>query len=102
MSTISGDDMITGNLYIPQFALRVSESYGRLRFAFLSLCVVLLSAHVASAQLDRGGIVGIVTDESQAVLPGATVAITNKETGQVTTMITDTAGRYGAALLRIG
>src|SRR5215510_11493033 len=73
-----------------------------LRFVFLSLCLILFGAKAVSAQLDRGGIVGIVTDESQAVLPGATIAITNIETGQITTMITDTAGRYAGALLRIG
>src|SRR5262245_4406180 len=109
---VEGDDMVTRILHVPLVDLRLPEldsrnyarpsDIGRLRFALLSLCLVLLGARAANAQLDRGGIVGVVTDESQAVLPGTTVAITNTETGQVTTMITDTAGRYAGALLRIG
>src|SRR5262249_23324502 len=74
----------------------------RLRIAVLSLCLIMLDTSALNAQLDRGGIVGVVSDESQAVLPGATVAISNTETGQLTTMISDTAGRYAATLLRVG
>src|SRR5262249_62200766 len=72
------------------------------RFAFLSLCLIRFGADALSAQLDRAGIVGIVSDESQAVIPGATVAIKNTETGQVTATITDSAGRYAVTLLRVG
>jgi hypothetical protein len=67
-----------------------------------SFCLILLGVDAVHAQLDRGGIVGIVTDESQAVLPGAVVAIRNTETGQVATLLTDIAGRYAAPLLQVG
>jgi hypothetical protein len=73
-----------------------------LRCVVFSFCAVFVGAGVAGAQVDRGGIVGIVTDESSAVVPGVSVSITNIETGQVTTLITDTAGRYTATLLRVG
>src|SRR5262245_35023365 len=74
----------------------------RVRFVFLSLGLILAGATAVVEQLDRAGIVGIVTDETQAVIPGATVAIKNTETGQVLMLVTDSAGRYAATLLRVG
>lgn len=49
----------------------------------LASCIALLSvlAVVASAQF-RAGIQGVVTDNSGAVVPGASVTLTNKETNQ--------------------
>ena len=43
------------------------------------LAVVLTSA--ATAQERFGGLAGVVTDSSQAPVPGATITATNKQTG---------------------
>ena len=48
----------------------------------------------AAAQILYGSIVGTVTDQSDAVVPNATVTITSKETGQSRNGATDESGRY--------
>jgi hypothetical protein len=47
-------------------------------------------------------VVGQVTDTSNAVVPGATVTITNRETGLERTAKTDTEGRFNFPQLRPG
>src|SRR2546430_2708058 len=54
------------------------------------------------AQVDRGGIVGTVSDSSGAVVPGVTVTITNVGTNQPTKLSSDVNGSYAANLLHIG
>src|SRR5271170_5946188 len=62
---------------------------------FLSLLFVLLltivSAHGQSAS---GGVAGSVTDPSGAVIPGATVQITNSVSGFSRTATTDSKGQF--------
>ena len=48
----------------------------------------------AAAQTPTFAVEGIVTDEQQAVLPGATVTIRNVATGLTRTAVTDASGRY--------
>ncbi|QQS47969.1 MAG: TonB-dependent receptor [Acidobacteriota bacterium] len=48
----------------------------------------------AEAQVLYGSIIGNVTDQNGAVVPGATVTITNKGTGQVRETVTDSEGVY--------
>ena len=45
------------------------------------LCLVVLAAVPLSAQIDTGGITGTVTDSSGAIVPGATITLTNDATG---------------------
>jgi hypothetical protein len=76
-------------------------------FSGKHLCVLILSLIGFSqfslmAQVDRGGIVGTVTDSSGAVVPGVTVTVTNIGTNQSTKLTTDVSGSYTANLLRIG
>ena len=55
----------------------------RLRFA-VSVLVALLAVvatGTATAQERFGGLAGIVTDSSQAPVPGVTITATNKQTG---------------------
>ena len=59
----------------------------------LSLLFVALGLTSANAQY-RGSIRGVVTDQQQAIVPGATVTLTNKETNQVFTATTDDSGIY--------
>jgi len=53
-----------------------------------------LAAGFVEAQVLYGSIIGNVTDQNGAVVPGATVTITNKGTGQVRETVTDSEGVY--------
>ena len=57
------------------------------------LALVVITAD-ATAQERFGSLTGAVTDESGAVLPGATVTITNKANGAVRTSTTGSDGRF--------
>ena len=54
------------------------------------------------AQVDRGAIVGAVTDPSGARVSDAQITIANRETGQASHLTTDGEGNYNANLLKIG
>jgi len=62
--------------------------------AALSLAVLLALAPTASAQLIQGSLTGNVTDSTQAAIPGATVTLTNENTGAVRTGSTNEVGLY--------
>jgi hypothetical protein len=55
-----------------------------------------------SAQFDTGTIAGSVTDSSGAVIPHATVTVTNVETGLKKTLQSDTGGNFTASALPFG
>src|ERR1035438_7161257 len=69
-----------------------------LALAFL-LLVWSVSMH---AQLNEGGIAGAVTDSSDAVVGGASVKISNLQTGLVVESKTDSIGYYRALHLQPG
>lgn len=52
------------------------------------------AAQMTCAQSPTGSISGAVTDMSGAVVAGATVTITNTETGAVRTLISNRAGKF--------
>ena len=54
------------------------------------------------AQITTGSILGTIADETGARTPGATVTVTNTETGIARTLTADAAGRYRAANLPLG
>jgi hypothetical protein len=64
------------------------------------LAILVLAAGIAvfspllSAQTFYGSIIGTITDTSGAVIPGATVTITNLGTSEKKTMESDTQGNY--------
>jgi hypothetical protein len=58
------------------------------------LFVSVLAVPPAFAQGDRGQIAGFVKDESGGVIPGATVTITELQTGLARTGVTDGTGYY--------
>src|SRR6478672_10122366 len=64
----------------------------------LSLGALLGTANILQAQERTGTITGELKDASGGVLPGATVVLTNKATGRVTTVVTDGSGTYRADL----
>jgi carboxypeptidase family protein/TonB-dependent receptor-like protein len=74
------------------------------RFFASGLVLVGLFAAVAFSQASQtGGITGVITDQSGAVVKGATVDIIDVDTGKtVRTVTTDDEGRFGASLLPPG
>src|SRR5438093_11809623 len=69
--------------------------------AFLGLVILVVapSTATAAAQAVFGAITGTVTDSSGAVLPGATVSVTNIRTNVTKTRATNEAGVYNATNL---
>lgn len=66
---------------------------------FLGLFLFLLMPFAAFAQTEKGAVVGIVTDSTGAVVPGATVTITNLGNKTVQTLTTNGEGVYEAPFL---
>src|SRR2546421_10719433 len=64
--------------------------------------VVITHASALLAQVDRGSIVGTVSDSSGAYVEGAKVVIKNLATDESVEVTTDSSGAYAAKLLRIG
>jgi len=73
-----------------------------LSVALLLSCWLLTNPDRLLAQVDRGSIVGLVTDPAGARVPGAQVSVTNLAANQSTSVTTDEKGQYTADLLRIG
>lgn len=67
----------------------------------VSIFVLVLCSQIA-AQSSRARIIGTVTDPQGAVIPGATVTVTNAATGVETTTTTDQEGYYQVPELPIG
>jgi hypothetical protein len=66
------------------------------------IAILLLVPVLAWAQTDTAAVVGTVTDPSGAVLPNATVTITNVDTGAKRTTQTSSVGEYSLPLLQVG
>ena len=64
------------------------------KLGFAVVGVILLVHFCALAQTSTGSISGVVQDESGAVIPGATVTITDVDTGISRSVISDAGGRY--------
>src|SRR3954468_5691167 len=65
------------------------------RLMLASMAVVMFGVVMAHAQVQTGSIAGVVTDTSNAVMPGVTVSVSgDKLIGGVQTQTTDTAGAY--------
>src|SRR5579863_3504937 len=64
--------------------------------------IAVASCAIAWAQLDTASILGTVVDPSGAVIPGATVVVTNQGTSASVTLTTDGNGNYIAPVLPLG
>jgi len=64
--------------------------------------LLLLFVTVVPAQNFRGGIKGVVTDASGAILPAATVKATNEATGLVNSTVASTAGEFSFLDMPLG
>jgi len=81
--------------------MEASSAASRALKLALALVVVICSS-TSIAQVDRGNIVGTVSDPSGADVQGAKVVIRNLATDQSVVVNTDSSGAYAANLLRIG
>jgi hypothetical protein len=68
----------------------------------LALLLALVVPQVSHAQVLYGSIVGNVKDSSGAVLPGATVTITNAQTNQSRETVTNATGGYDFTAVQTG
>lgn len=67
---------------------------------FVCFCVIALTAMAAGAQTSLGILVGVVRDQSGAVVPAATVTIVGNEDGISRTIVTQADGAYRIEALR--
>jgi hypothetical protein len=75
---------------------------GILLLAILAFTSPSTFAHSQATSVNGGSIQGSITDPSGAVIPGATVVITDTEIGYTHTLITDKAGFYSVGPLTPG
>ena len=68
----------------------------------LTLALMFALAPAAPAQLLQGSLDGNVVDSSQAAIPGATVTITNEQTGTVRTTESSAIGQYSFPTIASG
>ena len=64
--------------------------------------LALLLPSTARAQFDAATVLGNVTDEQGAAVPGATVTLTNLATGIVATTVSEATGAYQFLNVRVG
>ncbi|WP_263415363.1 TonB-dependent receptor [Terriglobus albidus] len=73
-----------------------------MRHLLLAVFVSLLASVGVAQSTFRGGISGIVTDTSGAVIPGATVSVKNEATAQTYGTVSSSAGTYSIQDLPLG
>src|ERR1700684_2718822 len=75
-----------------------------LKFIHLGVMFALLccGSQLCFAQLDRGGISGVVTDSSGSVVAGARITVTNAAMGTQNSTVTTAAGAYTVPQLAAG
>src|SRR6266498_2285552 len=78
--------------------LRMSNGYRSLTFAALIAGLTVLPAP-AQTTISTGSIQGTVTDQSGAVLQAANVIVTNRGTGQTSSVTTTSSGTYNSGAL---
>jgi len=69
----------------------------QLRNALLLFSVIGLAAAPVRAQSAAATLQGTVSDEQGAILPGASITITNVDTGLTRPIVSDSRGWYHAA-----
>ncbi|MCI0389175.1 MAG: TonB-dependent receptor [Acidobacteria bacterium] len=71
------------------------------RFISLVSALLLMSAGLV-AQTATGAFVGVITDQTGAVVSGATIVVTNRGTNRSVTVVSNESGAYVAPLLNPG
>ena len=72
------------------------------RHIFSLLLGLVFLSPMTLAQVNTGTISGVVRDATGAVVPGAAVAVNNRDTGISRSVVTDAQGRYHAPNLSLG
>jgi hypothetical protein len=72
------------------------------KITFPLFLLVLLFAPATFAQTHRASIRGTITDPGAAVIPGATVKLTNQATNEMRTVVSDAEGEYAITSLPPG
>lgn len=72
------------------------------KLILITLAMVLACPALGAAQVTTGTLTGVVTDDSGAAVPGATVLVRSVETDATRTLTTDATGRYRAPGLAPG
>jgi hypothetical protein len=72
------------------------------RFVAIVCATVCAGTPALAQRADRATISGVVTDNQNAAVPGATVTIKNEDTGVETVLVTNTAGAYTSPPLVLG
>src|SRR5216117_672502 len=67
-----------------------------------SVAFLLAIALPAVAQRTTASVLGTVTDPTHAVVPGATVTVTNQDTGLTRSTVTNGQGLYSVSELPVG
>jgi Carboxypeptidase regulatory-like domain len=71
-----------------------------IRFDMLALIVLLLAPAAAFAQGDLGSLTGTVKDQNGAIVPGASVTVTNQKTGEERTATANADGTFSIPALK--
>src|SRR5439155_12689455 len=87
---------------VRQTMVDLRSTAAKLRPLVVAVLLVFMGSVVASAQFDTGTISGSITDSSGAVIPHATVTVTNVGTSFKKTLQTDSGGNYTASALPFG
>ena len=74
------------------------------QFLFGAVCLIaaLISGGVAYGQQSYGALLGQISDQQGASVPGAKITVTSEETGLARTVATDGGGNYRIGLLAAG
>jgi len=83
-------------------AIHLRQNWQGLRFALFLVILIGVSAVVVQAQVESGKIVGTVKDASGAIVPSATVTVTETQTSVVRKTTTDSGGEFVATELKPG
>src|SRR5881628_1707290 len=86
----------------PQTQKPRRQRMSRTAAVLMILLALLCLTPIATGQVITGTILGSVTDESKAVLPGVTLTMKNLDTGETRTVTSDIGGRYRAPALGLG
>ncbi|HET9408214.1 MAG TPA: carboxypeptidase regulatory-like domain-containing protein [Candidatus Sulfotelmatobacter sp.] len=81
---------------------RLSTRYSVLALITVAAFLLFSSLAIAQTTISTGSIVGTVTDPQGAVLDGAKVSITNTNTGQTISLVSNSAGAYNSGALAPG
>ena len=73
-----------------------------MRRLLLACTFVLVTAGLALAQGTTSRVTGIVTDETGAIIPGATVTLTNEQTGVSFETVSNASGAYVFEAVQVG